>query len=462
MRNIIIPFLLLLSINAIGGPHSITLNVVSGHIDNYDHAQADYGAHGGDTLLVPGGTYAYISLGGIHAPAGKDSAIYIMNTGGVAIVNGGSIFTHNTTNVKWLGKDPTADYGFEILNCGFRSINIVDTFSNCEMSGFYIKNNLDYVIFSIQTRPWTGLIDDANHDNIFHHFKIQNTADGWWRGDPSDGIGFWVNTESYDFILDSMQESTFWHANDCFFEKAHDNVLTNLALSDSTDAGVMDIHGSLDFYNNFCNHFSGSIVRGHLLSLVASKTERTITSHIFNNVWRNASKYGGPQINTLASDTVFSYIRPGGIIVAFNSASKCQDRSYKSGPPFQGGAAFFDWYWCWGDTAKVEYNAYDSMHYDNGQNLITSYLFHNGTGQPLPDTIGNIRVIDPRVTYADTLHNVPFKVCELTGKAIGQLYAALAYNNVARQQGKPCFVGAYNLLNNTMWIFKNKKILKSQ
>lgn len=461
MRNIIISFLLLLSISALGVPHLIMLTVTSGHIDNYDHAQADYNAHGGDTLGVAAGTYAYISLGNITAPSSPDSAIKIMNIGGQAVVNGGSIFVKNLTNVKWIGIYSTWGYGFKILNCGFRSFNSDSVFTNCRLHGIAFINNLDYFMFSTHTRTWTGLADDANHGNVFDSLYIQNTADGWWLGNPATGFGFWNDNECYNWRVDSMQESTLWHLNQCFRWSIHDNNLTSLALSDTTDSGVADIHGSLDFYNNYCNLYNGSIVRAHILSLVANKTQKTVTSHIFNNTFRNAKKYGGVQINTLASDTGFPYIRPGGIIVAFNSGSKFQDKSYTSGPPFQGGGTFFDFYWCWGDTAIVAYNAYDSMHLDHGQNLVTSYLFHNGTGQPLPDTIGNIRVIDPRITYADTIHNIPFRNSELAGKAIGQLYAMLSYNGIVRQQGKPAFVGPYNFTDNTMWIFKNKKVLKS-
>lgn len=428
--------------------------VTSGHIDSYIDAMADFGVFAGDSIGIPNTVTAYISLAELKGDSLHH--ITIFNVGGPVMIAGGQIFIKDFLYVDMKFTDPTYGWGIRDSGCTYQPFNVEGSYSHCVFGGARFVDCGDYVFHTVHSRAWDGTADSANHHNVFYNIQIKRCADGWWMGNPNTGGGYWNNIECYNFDVDSFQESTFFHCNVCNFWSIHDNSFTHLALSDSTDAGVLDIHGSFDFYNNFCNYFSGSIVRAHILTLVSDKNQKMITCHIFNNVWRNASKYGGPQTNSLAVDTQHAYTRPAGIIIAFNSASKCQDRSYKSGPPFQAGGAFFDWYWCWGDTAIVAYNAYDSMHYDNGQNLVTSYLFHNGTGQPLPDTIGNIRVIDPRITYADTVHNIPFRISELTNKAVGQMYALLAYNKEARLSGKPCFVGPYNFGVQNVYIYRRQ------
>lgn len=426
--------------------------VTSGHIDSYTDAMADFGVFAGDSIGIPVTVTAYISIAELHGDSLHH--ITVFNVGGPVNIVGGQIFIKNFSWVDMNFVDSTKGWGIRDSACTYQPFNIEGSYSHCTFGGARFVDCGDYVFHTVHSRVWDGTADSANHHNIFYNISIKRCADGWWMGDPNTGGGYWNYNECFGFQVDSFQESTFWHCNKCNFWNVHDNFLTHLALSDSTDAGVMDIHGSLDFYNNFCNYYSGSIVRGHLLTLVTDKNGKMITCHIFNNTWRNATKYGGPQINSLAVDTQHSYTRPAGVIIAFNSASKCQDRSYKSCCPFQGGAAFFDWYWCWGDTAIVAYNAYDNMHFDNGQNIATSYLYHSGTGQPLPDTIGNIRVMNPVLTYVDTVHNIPFLVSELTNKAVGQMYALLAYNKVARIIGRPAFVGPYNFGVQQLYIYR--------
>lgn len=448
----------LLALSHVAQARIVMATVTSGHVDNYVNAQADYGLVPGDTLGIPSTCTAYISLN--HIVGALGDSITIMNIGKVNI-NGGSIFIANFQYVRWIGRDPTDGYGFQVSNCGFRSFNTDSIFSNNRIHGIKFYHNTDYVMFTTQNRSWTGNIADANHDNIFDSIGVQKSDGGWWFGNPSDGVGFWVRTECYNFKVDSLNESTFWHANDFFAGNIHDNDLHELALGDTTDAGVLDIHGSAYFWNNYIHQYQGSIVRAHMNTLVSSKAQPGDTTIIFNNVAKNAAKYGGVQVNCLASDTGFSYIRPGSIIVCFNSFSKFLDRSYWIGPPAGGGGVPCDHYWCFGPTDKFIYNAYDSMHYDHGQNLAVNYLVHDGTGQPYPDTTGNIWVHNPRVTYMDTARNIPFKSCELTSKAIGQPFASVALNGLGRTLGKPAFVGAYNYYLNIDWILKNKHTLKS-
>lgn len=457
MKNTITAILVFLITCLSAQAHLVVANVVSGHVDNYVNAQTDYGLSPGDTLAIPSTCTAYISLN--HLAGILGDSIYVINQGKVNIA-GGSIFIANFQYVKWIGRDPVDGYGFQINNCGFRSLNIDSVYSNNWFQGVKFYHNSDYVIFSTHNRSWTGNVADANHDNVFDSLCVQKSDDGWWFGNPTDGVGFWLRTEVFNMHVDSLSESTFWHANDFFAGNIHDNNMTNLALNDSTDAGVLDIHGSAYFWNNFIHQYQGSIVRAHMITLVAGKTSPGDTTIIFNNVAKNAAKYGGVQINCLASDTGFSYIRPGSIIVCFNTFSKFLDRSYWVGPPAGGGGVPCDHYWCFGPTDKFIYNSYDSMHYDHGQNAAVNYLIHDGTGQPFPDTTGNIRVIDPRVTYADTVHNIPFKGSELASKAIGQPFASVALNGLGRTLGKPAFVGAYNFYLNIDWILKHQHHLK--
>lgn len=142
--------------------------------------------------------------------------------------------------------------------------------------------------------------------------------------------------------------------------------------------------------------------------------------------------------------------------------SKFYDRVYWTGPPVGGGGVPCDFYHCWGKTCKFLYTAYDSMHYDHGQNVAVSYLFHNGAGDtPIPDTTGNVRVLNPQVTYADTVHLVPFYGSILNNAGIGQSVAPVSFNGVPRAVGKQVFVGAYNFLTRTFLIFNPPKVFKS-
>lgn len=426
----------------LSGGKRVVANVVSGQVSNYDHAGLDYNLLPGDTLEIDSIATSAISLGNITGTI--SSHIVIVNKGKI---NTGVLFFKNFRYVDVIFSDPISGYGLRIANNGFRAVNIDSAWIGCRLHGIDIYNNGDYAFFSTHTRNWTGNIDDANHDNLFDSIRVVKSSGGWWFGNPTDGFGFWVNCEFKNFRIDSLNESTFWHANDCFKWSVHDNIITNNSLGDSTDAGIIDIHGSVNFYNNYIYNYSGSIVRWHGISLVANKNMPEDTSFIYNNVAKVARKYGGVQINTLASDTGFSYIRPGSIWVAFNSFSKFYDLSYWVGPPAGGGGVPCDHYWCFGRCDKFQYNSYDSMHYEHGQNVAVNYLIHDGTGQPFPDTTGNIRVINPRLTYLDTLHNIPFLVSELTGKAVGLPFANTAFNGVARPNGTSVFVGAYNFLN---------------
>lgn len=449
----------LISVNSFAQPHAITMTVTGGAINNYDHAQADYGAHPGDTLLAPSSVTSSISLGGITGTV--DSPIYVMNSGKINM-NGGVMFLKNLKYVKMIWRDPTDKYGLRIFNCGFRAVNTDSTITGCEFHGFDIYNNADYAFFTTFSRYWTGTPDDANHDNLFDSIRVVKSSGGWWFGNPSDSIGFWTDCEFKNFRIDSLNESTFWHANDCYRFKIHDCNITNNSLGDSTDAGIVDIHGSCNVWNVFLYNYSGSLVRWHGVTLVANKNQSEDTSSIHDNVCRLARKYGGVQINTLPSDTSFSWIRPGSIICTNNSMSKFYDRSYWVGPPQGGGGVPCDFYHCWGKTCKFLYTAYDSMHYDHGQNVAVSYLFHNGAGDtPIPDTTGNVRVINPQVTYSDTIHLVPFLSGVLTNLAIGQSVAPISINGIPRAVGKIAFVGAYNFFNQTFLIFKHPAVFKS-
>lgn len=443
-------------IRKVSGNKRVVATVVSGQINNYDHAGLDYNLLPGDTLEIDSIATANISLGNIVGT--PSNHIIIVNKGKL---NPGVLFFKNFMYVDLAFADPSG-YGLKIDGGGghYRAVTIDSVWTGCSMGGIDIYNIQDYAFFVSNTIKYTGSINDVNHDNLFYNIRVRKSADGFYFGNPSDSLSFWANCEFKNFIIDSLNGSTFWHANDCYRFSVHDNMITNNSLGDSTDAGIIDITGSLNFYNNYIYNYSGSIVRWHGVTLVANKTQSEDTSFIYNNVAKVARKYGGVQINTLWFDTTFSWIRPGSIWVTNNSFSKFYDRSYWVGPPQGGGGVPCDHYWCFGRCDKFTYNSYDSMHYEHGQNLAVNYLVHDGTGQPYPDTTGNIWVHAPTITYVDTLHNVPFYSCELTDNAIGIYFAAISYNGIARATGKQTYVGAYNYLNKTKLIFVNKKIFQ--
>lgn len=451
--------LVLITVNSFAQPHLVMATVSGGQINNYTHAQADYNLHPGDTLGCPNTVTSTISIGNI---TGKiDSPIYIINIGKITL-NAGAIFFKNFKYVKILFRDPTDKYGVLINNCPFRAINTDSVWIGNTFKGVDIHGNADFFMFTTHTRYWTGNIDDANHDNLWDSFRVVNSSGGWFGGNPSDSIGFWVRDTVSNFRVDSLNATTFLAANDWYKLVMYNSNFTNTALGDSTDSGIIDIHGSCNVYNNFVYNYSGSLVRWHGVSLVANKNQSEDTSLIYNNVCRIARKYGGVQVNTLFGDTTFSWIRPGSIIVANNSMSKFYDRSYWVGPPAGGGGVVEDHYWCFGKTDQCWYNAYDSMHYDHGQNVAVNYLIHDGTGQPYPDTSKlNVRVISPIVTYSDTVHLVPFYTGVLSNNALGLSFAPLAINSIPRALGKIVFVGAYNYLINTFWIFRHPAVFKS-
>lgn len=421
-------------------PHLVMATVTSGHVDNYGNAMAEYNLIEGDTLGISSSVTAYISLAGLTGTA--DAHITVMNFGKVNLT--GQVFVKDFNYVDWLFSDPTDHYGLRFTGTD-RPFNIQGSFSNNWVHGIEFKNTTDWFLFTANNRRYDGTLSSTYHDNTFDSLYVHNGVNGWWPGNPSDSLDFWVHTKFHDIIIDTLQETSVIHANDFFDLQVYNFKFLHLSRTDTLDKGVIDITGSLKMYNGYINDYNGSAVRSHAISLVSDKTQSEDTTLIYNCVFVDAGKYGGIQINTLYGDTVPSFIRPGSIIVAFNTGFKFRDLSYWTDVPVGGGGVLIDFYHCRGKTCLIYGNAYCYMHYDHGQNLAVNYLIHNGAGDtPFPDTVYNIRVLNPATTFSDTVLMIPVNPSVLTNAAPALDYLSSSFNGVFRMPGQLTFAGAYN------------------